>query len=143
MTFPIRPIEPAEFDEYRKALARGFNSHPNPKDAEPMRKRFEFDRSLAAFDDGQIVGTATAFSYAMAVPGGATPPTAGVTMVTVLSTHRRRGILPEMMRRQLSDIRERGEPLAALWASESIIYGRFGYGVGTYSERWSIDRSRA
>ena len=31
--------------------------------------------------------------------------------------------------RQLHDLHERGEPLAALWASEPVIYGRFGYGI--------------
>ena len=53
----------------------------------------------------------------------------GVTWVGVLPTHRRRGVLREMMRFQLDDFRRRGEPLAALWASESVIYGRFGYGI--------------
>jgi predicted acetyltransferase len=56
-------------------------------------------------------------------------PAAGVTWVGVLPTHRRRGILTELMRRQLDDVHERGEPLAILWASEAPIYGRFGYGV--------------
>jgi predicted acetyltransferase len=36
-----------------------------------------------------------------------------------------------MMRRQLEDVHARGEPVAALWASEGTIYGRFGYGVAT------------
>ena len=58
-------------------------------------------------------------------------PCAGVTVVGVLPTHRRRGILDRMMRAQLADVRERGEPLAALWASEETIYGRFGYGLAS------------
>ena len=33
-----------------------------------------------------------------------------------------------MMVHQLEQVAKRGEPLAALWASESLIYGRFGYG---------------
>ncbi len=46
----------------------------------------------------------------------------------MLPSHRRRGILRDFMRRQLDDIHGWGEPIAALWASESAIYGRFGYG---------------
>jgi predicted acetyltransferase len=53
---------------------------------------------------------------------------AGVSLVAVLPTHRRRGILSALMRRQLADIRERGEAVAALFASEAGIYGRYGYG---------------
>ena len=61
---------------------------------------------------------------------GATVPAAGVTIVTVHPTHRRRGILSTMMDRQLADLHERGEPIAVLRASEAAIYGRFGYAAG-------------
>lgn len=107
--------------------------------SEPIRPMIEWDRSLGAFDGDQMVGKTHAIAFSMSVPGGDLP-TAGVTAVTVASTHRRRGILTELMRRQLDDIRDRGEPLAALWASESLIYGRFGYGLAAQSDRISIDR---
>ena len=65
----------------------------------------------------------------MTLPGGPRP-VAGVTLVSVAPTHRRRGLLTEMMRRQLTELHEQQrEPAAALWASEGGIYGRFGYGV--------------
>jgi predicted acetyltransferase len=78
----------------------------------------------------------------MAVPGGSLP-CAGVTRVGVAATHRRRGLLTAMMRRQLDDMRQRGEPLAALYASEAPIYGRFGYGLATYTAEIEVQRSRA
>ncbi|GAC1480934.1 MAG: GNAT family N-acetyltransferase [Candidatus Dormibacteria bacterium] len=79
----------------------------------------------------------------MTVPGGERLSCGGVTRVTVLSTHRRRGLLTSMMRRQLDDIHERQEPLAALYASEAPIYGRFGYGLATYQAEVEIERSRS
>ena len=106
---------------------------------EQVRSEIEADRSLGAFDGDELVGKTHAISLSMSVPGGDLP-TAGVTAVTVSPTHRRRGILTELTRRQLDDIRERGEPLAALTASESLIYGRFGYGLAAQSDRVSIDR---
>ena len=45
----------------------------------------------------------------------------------MLPTYRRRGIMSAMLR-LLADIADRGEPLAALFASEPEIYGRFGFG---------------
>ena len=63
-------------------------------------------------------------------------------MVSVLPTHRRQGILTKMMREQLTRVREMGEPIAALWASESVIYGRFGYGRAAESVDLKIDRTR-
>ena len=43
-----------------------------------------------------------------------------------------------MMRAQLEDIRERGEPIAALWASEEVIYRRFGYGLASLSGEMAL-----
>jgi predicted acetyltransferase len=103
-------------------------------------KNFELERMHAAVDGSAIVGGAGALSLRMTVPGGAALPTAGVTVVGVLPTHRRRGILREMMRAQLHDIRERGEPLAALWASEETIYGRYGYGLASLALELEIPR---
>ena len=66
----------------------------------------------------------------MTIPGG-TVPCGGTTIVSVAPTHRRQGLLRAMMRRHLDDVREHEEPIAALWASDSAIYGRFGYGMAT------------
>src|SRR5690348_8927138 len=87
----------------------------------------------AAFDDGAIVGGAGAFPFEMSVPGGELR-CGGVTVVGVYPTHRRRGALRAMMDAQLRDIHERGEPIAALWASEETIYGRYGYGIASWGE---------
>lgn len=89
----------------------------------------ERERLLGAWEDGRWVGCAGSFPFEMSVPGGSLP-SAGVTWVGVLPTHRRRGVLSALMARQLAGCRERGEPLAMLWASEAPIYGRFGYGIG-------------
>ncbi|BFO21542.1 GNAT family N-acetyltransferase [Streptomyces sp. KM77-8] len=63
-------------------------------------------------------------------------------MVGVAATHRRRGVLTSLMRRQLDDVRSWGEPLAVLTASEPAIYGRFGYGAATFHVNAEIDTSR-
>jgi predicted acetyltransferase len=114
---------------------------PTDEELALSREITEFDRTLAFFDGKEMVATAGIFSYEMTVPRGALP-CGGVTRVSVLSTHRRRGLLTAMMRRQLDDMRERGEPLAALYASEAPIYGRFGYGLATYQASVEVERSR-
>src|ERR1700744_1494349 len=67
-------------------------------------------------------------------------PAAGVTWVSVLPVYRRRGVLTSIMRRQLADVAGRGEPLAVLWASESAIYSRYGYGRASWYLALSIQR---
>jgi len=89
---------------------------------------WESERSLVAEDAGSIVGHTNALTRDLAVPGGVVPA-AHVTGVGVAPTHRRRGLLRAMMQRQLGEVAEAGrEPIAVLWASETTIYPRFGYG---------------
>src|SRR6266568_1067028 len=126
--YPIRPIDEDEFDSFIKVDEHAFHGSPlSESDRRVVLDRFEFDRTLAAFDDpgsgGAVpVGITMCHSFQLSVPGQEVLPAAGVTFVAVLPTHRRRGVLSSMMRRQLADVRDRGEPLAILWASESVIY---------------------
>jgi predicted acetyltransferase len=124
-------------------MRRAFGaSLPTDEELTATRETTEFDRTLAFFDGKEMVATAGIFSYEMTVPGGRLP-CGGVTRVSVLSTHRRRGLLTAMMRHQLDDMHQRGEPLAALYASEAPIYGRFGYGLATYQAAMEIERSHS
>jgi predicted acetyltransferase len=126
----LRPATREEFDDFSVAAMSAFHREYTDADRERYERIDEPERSLAWFDDGRIVATTMAFTRRITVPRGDEVPLAGVTAVAVVPTHRRRGLLTELMRRQLSDIRDAGEPIAALWASEGAIYGRFGYGIG-------------
>jgi predicted acetyltransferase len=139
--YPIRSIGPDEFDVFQLVEQHAFHGGPISDSARQLSfGRFEFDRSLAAFDGSAPIGIAGAYSFRLSVPGQELLPAAGVTYVAVLPTYRRRGVLTSMMRHQLADIRGRGEPLAVLWASEAAIYSRFGYGRATWTLTFTIMR---
>lgn len=138
---PLRPIEPAEFDAFWATTELAFGGYDGEAEREVDRLGFECDRSLAAYDGDEIVGTAGIFSLEMTVPGGPAA-VAGVTFVGVRPTHRRRGLLTALMTRQLRELHdEQREPVAALWASESVIYGRFGYGQASRGLSVDVPRS--
>lgn len=139
----LRVLRQGEWDVWYDSLIRAFGGVPeSSEERELWDSLTELDRSIGAWDKDTCVGTAGVFSFRLTVPGGASVPAAGVTMVSVAPTHRRRGVLTSMMRRQLDDVREWGWPLAALTASEPEIYGRFGYGVGTLHVNAEIDTTR-
>ena len=139
----LRVLRQDEWDEWYGNLIRAFGGVPeSAEERELWRELSVDDRSIGAWDGERCVGTAGAFAFRMTVPGGALVPAAGVTMVGVAGTHRRRGVLTSMMRRQLDDVRSWGEPLAVLTASEPVIYGRFGYGAATYHVNADIDTTR-
>jgi predicted acetyltransferase len=121
------------------AIGHYFGWSPTREDAERFSPLLPADRMHAVFDGGEIVAGAGAFPFDLTVSGGALP-CAGVTVVGVLPSHRRRGLLRRMMDTQLRDVRERGEPIAALWASEETIYGRFGYGLASISHNIDAER---
>ncbi|MGC0377280.1 GNAT family N-acetyltransferase [Streptomyces sp. SAI-229] len=139
----LRVLDPDDWDKWYATLIRAFGGLPEADaERELWNSLTEFDRSLGAWDGNACVGTAGAFSFQLTVPGGASVPAAGVTMVSVAATHRRRGVLTSMMRRQLDDVRSSGEPLAVLTASEPAIYGRFGYAAATFQVNAEIDTRR-
>jgi predicted acetyltransferase len=134
---------PAE-DELRAAMQAGeaaFGEETREGEFERFSKMLPRDRWFAAYDGDRPVGTATSFPFRLTVPGGELAA-GGVTWVGVLPSHRRRGILRELMKRQLEDLRDRGEPLAILYSSEPLIYGRFGYGVAAPSVEMEGETAR-
>jgi predicted acetyltransferase len=142
MAFTIGPVARERIADWMACDASAFGQVLDTSEIEDFLKMLQLDRAAATYDGDEIVSTAAVMPFEMSVPGNLAPM-AGVTWVSVKPTHRRQGIVSEMMRHQLTDIRERGEPLASLWASESIIYGRFGYGLSTESVGWSIERPHA
>jgi predicted acetyltransferase len=136
----IRHLAPGELPAALRSLSLAFGSEL----VEPAEwgAVVEPDRTLVADDDGAIVGTAGAFSLSLSIPGAALP-TAGITIVSVQATHRRRGLLRRFVAELLEDAGRRREPLAALWASEASIYGRFGFGVASRAAVVSVSRAHA
>lgn len=131
----LRTAKAEDVDEFLTAGERGFHQDHHPERWGPDRALFEPSRSFGFAVDGRWISTCGAFSRVLTVPGGAVPA-AAVTCVAVQSSYRRRGLLTAMMRHQLEDVAQLGtEPVAVLWASESGIYGRFGYGPVTSAYR--------
>lgn len=143
MAVDVRPC--ADLDEYLAAMGaifQYFGRTPTTESAEQFARNLPLERMLVARDDGKVVGGAGTFPFELSVPGGSVRA-AGVSVVGVHPTHRRRGVLTTMMRTQLDDVRERGEPVAMLWSSEETIYGRFGFGMASLHGEIALPREHA
>lgn len=129
MTNSPQPARAEDFDELARMLGDLFHGGFDAETHELERGIFEPERALLIRDGADLVASAAAFTRELTVPGG-TVPAAHVTMVGVVPTHRRQGLLTRLMRHQLRQLRDAGrEPVAVLWASEGRIYPRFGYGL--------------
>lgn len=127
----LRYVEGEELAAYARAHSLAFNNRMSDERITRLTPVLEAHHCLAAYDGGQIVGTSIDMPLDLTVPGGQRARAVGLTWVGVVPTARRRGVLRAMVDRQLSDAREQGVPLAALFSSETTIYGRFGFGPAT------------
>ena len=127
---------------YLDELAFGFTRDPGDLPV-PHLDVMTNEYALGVFDQDELVGCGGAFPLDVTMPGGASLPCPGVTMIAVKPTHRRRGALSTMMRELLDRCRANGHPIAALTASEAAIYGRYGFGRATSFKRISVDAKRA
>jgi predicted acetyltransferase len=139
----IRHITAEEVDRHMQAVETAFGWYPTREWMDLHRPFVEVERALVAVENGELVGGAGVNSFLMTVPGSRELPVAGVTSVGVKPSHRRRGINTALMRRQLDEIHEGGEAVAALHASEGGIYQRFGYGLGSFNASTSLERTRS
>ena len=142
MRIDVRQPGEDGYERWVRVAEIPFGEEATDADIARIRKTLPVDRALAAFDGDDMIGVAGAYPLTFTVPG-TTIPAGGVTMVGVLPSHRRRGVLTALMRDQLSDLRERGEGIAVLWASESLIYPRFGYGLASWHGSIEIEKDRA
>lgn len=128
MSLDLRVLSADDLPAAADLMALAFGSSLSEEDRAGEQMVLEPERMLGSFDGDRMVGAVAAFSFDLSVPYGSVP-CAGTTWVGVAPTHRRRGVLRGMMTRHLDDIAAGEEPIAALWASEVPIYGRFGYGA--------------
>lgn len=135
----VRQALPHEHERVLAWIAGAFGGAPgSQEETAELFSLFEPERVLVAADAAEVVGGAAALTLSISVPGGDLQ-CAGVTVVSVSPTHRRQGLLTRMTRALLDGARERGEPLAALFASEGSIYGRYGFGM---TEAMAIEAER-
>ena len=153
MSVEIRVCPPDRFPELLRTAEVAFSEDVPDDMIERVQRLSDPARFVCALDHDRFVATGGVFTVRLSVPGGDLPA-GGVTWVTVLPSHRRRGILRGMMRLMIDDCHARDEPLAMLWASEGAIYQRFGYGMATvcvnleaetasarYTREWPVEGS--
>jgi len=140
--YELRSIVEDEVSEFRQAISLGFGGDANPAGHDRFLRMMPLERTVAVFEGDEIVGTLGDFPLVLTVPGGSQLSMSGMTMVGVRATHTRQGILRSMVRKHLDNAVERGDFIAGLWASESGIYERFGFGLSVEFHHTKIDARR-
>jgi predicted acetyltransferase len=143
MSITFRTAEESDWEALCRVDGRNFGFGYAPEEIAKARAIHDVSRFELAVDGKELVAIVGVFSLQVTVPGARRIPMGGLTWVSTSTTHRRRGLLTELMARSLADIDRRGEPVAMLGASEGGIYERYGFGVATQLRATSIDRRLA
>jgi len=155
MNFEIIPVTKSNIFEWRQSVRRVFGDIPKKETVLRMIKdRFMVDyenwdnpsdRLIAAVDPytNKIIGTGGADKYKITIPGGKNINMAGIAYMGTAPTHKRKGIFSAMMKKLHNQAKDRGDAIAGLWASQSLLYSRFGYGLASLREDWNINSSHS
>ncbi|MEU4729832.1 GNAT family N-acetyltransferase [Streptomyces sp. NPDC023588] len=137
----IRDVPDADIDRALELAYLVFHDRPEKEGRDRHHAMLVRCDRIGAYDGDVLVGFMAAHDFRLSVPG-ADPRCPGLTFVCVAPTHRRRGVLTGLMSEMLRRATAAGSPLAALWASEAAIYGRFGFGGATTGVTIEIDSTR-
>lgn len=143
MPIEIRTPTADDVEPMFHADARAFGMAYTAEEIADRRPALDLSRFRIAVEGTQIVGTSGAYSLELTLPGGSFVPAAGVTWVGTLPTHRRQGVMTQMLDSLHQDAVDRGDVVAILTASESAIYGRFGYGCASHHRSIAITKHQA
>jgi predicted acetyltransferase len=142
----VRTLRPEELVPWVECMYTAFHGNRTAQEVAAYRAQVlpqDYTRTLAAVDGQHVVGTYESFAAELSLPGGVCLPANAISAVSVLPSHRRRGLLRRMLDLDLGNAHERGEAVSILQASEYPIYGRFGFGPATERAEYAIDPSRA
>ncbi|WP_168582165.1 GNAT family N-acetyltransferase [Gephyromycinifex aptenodytis] len=146
MKIDIRPLGPQDIQAVLTLGGYAFASAPESAPVD-MAEQINWETTFGVRDPqhpGELCGMYTSFDLAMTIPGprgGArSVPLSGLSWVGVHPDVRRRGVLSAMMRHYLAAVRERGIALCGLHATETGIYGRFGFGVASHDVTLTLPR---
>lgn len=137
------------FAAWIQAVRRGFlDADGSADELETRRELLAYRRKSGVYDPtvpapGTPVATLASWIGELSVPGGRDIPSCAISSVTVAPTHRRRGIARALVEGELRLAASQGVPAAVLTVSESVLYGRYGFGPAASVASLTLDTKAA
>jgi predicted acetyltransferase len=140
----IGGVGPDEMPVWADLDNRGFYDRRRPSETRVgfLRQQLGRHRFRLARIDGVPCGTYRSWDLDLPVPGRGTVLTRAIGSLSVLSSYRRRGVARAFVEEALADGREAGTALSLLIASQTALYGRYGFGAATQTVHLTVDTRR-
>ena len=136
--FDVRPATAEEMGAVGTlsgyAYGGAFGDGPETKTATANRPEW----TLCAFDGDRLASSFVTIPFTARM-NGRPMPYGGVSGVATDPEYRRRGLVRRLMTESTEAMRDRGQTIAGLWASQAAIYQRYGYAIGSFRRTYRID----
>ena len=138
MTVEVRSVTPEELGEMGTlgGYAYGGAFGDGPQSAIGKFNKPEW--TLCAFVDGRLASSFANVPFTMSANGRAVK-LAGVGSIATQPEYRRQGLVRRIHTQAFGEMREAGQNVAALWASQAAIYQRYGYAMTTVMREYAVD----
>lgn len=136
MSYEIRPAKPEELDDVHFVVSYSFSGDRSETGRNHYRHLEEFANPTVLLDGGKIAASLRVYDLAMLV-NGAPVRMGGVSSVSCLPEHRRKGHVGRLLRHALSEMRDAGQPLSALYTPHPSLYRRYGWMVAASAVKHS------
>jgi predicted acetyltransferase len=134
----IRPAREDELDRVHLVVAYSFTGDGSQEGRERMRHVEEMAMPTVLIEDCEIVASLRVYDFTMLV-NGAPVRIGGVSSVACLPEYRRKGYVGMLLRHSLEKMRERGQPLSALYTPRPSLYRRYGWMLAASNLKFSFN----
>ena len=138
MSIELRSAAPEEMRQLGKLGTYVYGGAFGDEDENAITRSIRAEWTLCAFDGSKMASSFSAIPFTMRANGAAVA-LAGVSTVGTLPEYRRKGLVRRIATRAFADMRERGQAVAALWASQAAIYQRYGYAMASVLRHYQVD----
>ena len=133
-----RHIREDEVEAFYLLSSYAFAYPPSPAGLERSRTLITPDSAWGAFADGELVAKVNVIPFQMRLNGSALP-LGGIGGVGCYPEQRRRGHVGRLLRLALAEMRDRGQPLSALYPTFYALYRRYGWELAAEVRRYKVD----
>ncbi len=138
MAVQLRPAHADEMDQYGAIAAYVYAGRYGTTSDNFVSQSTNPDWTMCAFVDGRMATSFATVPFTTRLNGKAAK-LGRVTGVGTLPEYRRQGLLRRIMQHAIADMRDRGQFVSSLWASQAAIYQRYGYAHAAPSLAYTID----
>lgn len=136
--YEIRPARDDELDRVHFIIAYSFTADRTAEGRQKMAHVERIARPIVLIDGGEPVASLRVYPFRILIEGQPIEM-GGVSSVSCLPEHRRKGHVGRLLVHALAEMRDRGQALSALYTPHPDLYRRYGWMVAASNLKYTFN----